>query len=227
MPGYMLHLAACNEEVLKNRSFVVGVEAPDILKKHFKIYGDIDKARDKYNLSLKTEDMPDYSELEERVQQKEQKGRTEGLHYGVSSSPDIKLFWNSLSIKQRKMLFYKGYAWHLLTDAIMYDRLDIDSKFDKKLKAWEGDTEGFWDKELKILHADWDKTNALVRDTYKGIELPAEVEELGSVKFIDDGELEYVDWDTLKETIDYLRTFDPINGDMDSIIEAVLSNIKK
>ena len=199
MPGYMLHLAACNEEVLKNRSFVVGVEAPDILKKHFKIYGDIDKARDKYNLSLKTEDMPDYSELEERVQQKEQKGMTEGLHYGVSSSPDIKLFWNSLSIKQRKMLFYKGYAWHLLTDAIMYDRLDIDSKFDKKL----------------------------VRDTYKGIELPAEVEELGSVKFIDDGELEYVDWDTLKETIDYLRTFDPINGDMDSIIEAVLSNIKK
>ena len=34
MPGYYLHLAACKESSLENRSFVLGVEAPDMLKKH-------------------------------------------------------------------------------------------------------------------------------------------------------------------------------------------------
>ena len=225
MPGYMLHFAACNEEALKNRSFVVGVEAPDILKKHFKVCGGIDGARAKYDI-LKTTDMPDYSELEERVQQKERKGSTEGLHYGLSSSPDVRLFWKGLSPEQQKMLFYRGYAWHLLTDAIMYARLDIDSKFKKALEAWgEQNQEEFINNERQKLHDDWNKTNALVRDTYKGIDLPAEVEELGVVKFIDEGELVYVDWNILKGTIDYLRTFDPINGDMDEIIEAILANI--
>lgn len=225
MPGYMLHFSACNGEALKNRSFVVGVEAPDLLKKHFKVCGGIDGARAKYD-TLKTTDMPDYSELEERVQQKERKGSTEGLHYGLSSSPDVRLFWKGLSSEQQKMLFYRGYAWHLLTDAIMYARLDIDSKFQKALEAWgEQNQEEFINNERQKLHDDWNKTNALVRDTYKGIDLPAEVEELGVVKFIDEGELVYVDWNILKGTIDCLRTFDPINGDMDEMIEAVLGNI--
>lgn len=35
----------------------------------------------------------------------------------------------------------------------------------------------------------------------------------------------YVDRPLLKETIDYLRTFNPISGDMDNIIESVLKNI--
>lgn len=226
MPGYMLHFSACNGEALKNRSFVVGVEAPDLLKKHFKVCGGIDGARAKYYDTLKTADMPDYSELEKRVQQKERKGSTEGLHYGLSSSPDVRLFWKGLSSEQQKMLFYRGYAWHLLTDAIMYARLDIDSKFQKALEAWgEQNQEEFINNERQKLHDDWNKTNALVRDTYKGIDLPAEVEELGVVKFIDEGELVYVDWNILKGTIDYLRTFDPINGDMDEMIEAVLGNI--
>ena len=34
----------------------------------------------------------------------------------------------------------------------------------------------------------------------------------------------YVDRPLLKETIDYLRTFNPISGDMDNIIESVLKN---
>ena len=52
-----------------------------------------------------------------------------------------------------------------------------------------------------------------------------EVKELGVVQFIEEGELVYVDWHILKDTIDYLRTFDPLGGDMDSIIEDVLGSI--
>ena len=108
----------------------------------------------------------------------------------------------------------------------MYARLDIDSKFQKALEAWgEQNQEEFINNERQKLHDDWNKTNALVRDTYKNIKIPVEVDELGVVKFIDEGELVYVDWGILKETIDYLRTFDLINGDMDEMIEAVLGNI--
>lgn len=45
------------------------------------------------------------------------------------------------------------------------------------------------------------------------------------VQFINEGELVYVDWSILKETIEYLRTFDPLNGNMDAIIKTVLTNI--
>ena len=64
MPGYYLHFAACGGDLLKNRSFVCGVEAPDILKKHLKICdGNLKKARAMYD-AMRTGDMPDYSEFE-------------------------------------------------------------------------------------------------------------------------------------------------------------------
>lgn len=226
MPGYYLHLAACGGHALENRSFVLGVEAPDILKKHVKVCGGIDGARAKYE-SLRTDDAPDYHELEARVQQKERYGSTDGLHYGLSSSPDVKAFWNGLSEHQKSNPFYRGYAWHLLTDAIMYGRLNIDAKFQKFLEANQGvpNIEELQKGEVKKLHADWDKTNARVRDTYPEVSLPDEVKELGVVHFITEGELVYVDWALLKDTIEYLRTFDPMNGDMDVIIETVMNSI--
>lgn len=226
MPGYYLHLAACGGQALKNRSFVLGVETPDILKKHVKVCGGIDGARAKYK-SIRTDDAPDYQELEARVQQKERYGSTDGLHYGLSSSPNVKAFWDGLSEHQKRNPFYRGYAWHLLTDAIMYGRLNIDAKFQKFLEANQGapNIEELKKGEVKKLHADWDKTNARVRDAYPEVSLPDEVKELGVVQFITEGELVYVDWDLLKDTIKYLRTFDPMNGDMDVIIETVMNSI--
>ena len=128
---------------------------------------------------------------------------------------------------QKANPFYRGYVWHLLTDAIMYGRLDIDAKFQKVLDENQGhlDIGELKKGEVKKLHADWDKTNARVRDTYPEVSLPDEVKELGVVQFITEGDLVYVDWSLLKETIDYLRTFDPLNGDMESIIENVLNSI--
>lgn len=226
MPGYYLHLAACGGNSLKNRSFVLGVEAPDILKKHVKFCGGMEQARAKYN-SLCTSEMPEYSELLPRILQSETAYSNEGLHYGLSSNPDIRACWSGLSKIQKATPFYRGYVWHLLTDAIIYGRLNIDAKFQKLLDENQGKSniEEIMNREVKKLHTDWDKTNALVRDTYPEVSLPDEVKELGVVKFINDGELVYVDWPLLKETIDYLRTFDPIDGDMDNIIESVLKNI--
>lgn len=221
MPGYYLHLAACGGKLLENRSFVLGVEAPDILKKHLKDAGaDIEKARAKYN-SFKTGDMPEYSDFEVRVQQKEVRGSVGGMHYGKSSSNNFRAFWNGLTSEQRNTAFYRGYAWHLLTDTIMYAKLDIDRKFAKALDDKLYDEQLRW-KEVEKLHADWDRTNALVRATYPAVQLTPEVEELNVVGFDTTGDLVYVDWQVLKETIDFLRSFDPLNGDMEEIIEEIL-----
>ena len=68
-------------------------------------------------------------------------------------------------------------------------------------------------------------SSAHVRETYHNISLTEEVKELGVVQFLSQGEMTYVNWTLLKETIDFLRTFDPLNGDMDVIIETVLNSI--
>lgn len=226
MPGYYLHLAACGRDSLKNRSFVLGVEAPDILKKHVKVYGDIEKAHAKYD-SLRTSEMPEYSELQLRILQKERVGSNEGLHYGMSSKPDIMACWSGLSDEQKANPFYRGYVWHLITDAIIYGRLNIDAKFMKVLQESEENPnlEEVKARERKKLLADWNKTNALTRDTYPEVTLTDEIKELGIVQFSEEKNLAYVDWQILKDTIDYLRTFNPLCGDMDFIIKDVLESI--
>lgn len=222
MPGYYLHFAACGGKSLMNRSFVLGVEAPDLLKKHVKVCGGIEGAHAKYD-SLRTSDMPDYSELLPLIM----KDGKNGLHFGPSSNPDVMACWSRLSDQQKANPFYKGYVWHLLTDALIYNRLNIDAKFKKVILKNAGDPnlQEIKMQERQKLHTDWDKTNALVRDTYPEITLPEEIQELGVVQFIEEEDLVYVDWHILKSTIEYLRTLDPLNGNMDSIIHDVLSNI--
>ena len=165
--------------------------------------------------------MPDYSELETRIQQKETINSTTGLHYGVSSNPDIYECWNSLSETQKNNPFWRGYIWHLLTDKFIYSKLDIDAKFQKILDNNKNATN--MKTEVKKLHTDWDKTNAKVRDTYPEICLPDEVKELGVVQFIEEGNLFYIDWTVLKEAIEFLRNFNPLSTDMDYIIKTVLN----
>lgn len=226
MPGYYVHLAACGGNLLKNRSFELGVEAPDMLKKHVKCCGGILGARVKYE-SLRTKDMPDYSELQPRIEQKEKANCDDGLHYGLSSKPNVEVCWNSLTKKQKANPFFRGYVWHLLSDYIMYSRLNIDAKFQKFLDANQGhpNIEELIKGEVERLHSDWNRTNAWVRDTYPEVSLTDEIMELGVVQFINEGTLIYVDWNILKETIDYLRSFDPLNGDMEKIISTVLRSI--
>lgn len=225
MPGYYLHLAACTQQVRENRSFVIGVEAPDILKEYFKVYG-LDGAREKYN-TLKTVEMPDFEVFESRIQQNEMYGSRDGLHYGVSSRPDVLYLWSHLSEDEKKNPFWTGYIWHLLTDLIIYTRLDIDAKFESfnQKHANDKDLVNIQKGEVKKLHSDWDRTNAKVRDTYPDVQLTPEVEELGVVQFINEGKLQYVDWELLRATIDYLRCFNPLQENFDAIIYDVINSI--
>lgn len=229
MPGYYVHLAASNKTLRKNRSFVCGVEIPDLLKYYVKTYT-LAEAKKKYD-KIKTEDMPDFSFFEERVQQKEISNSNCGMHYGLSSNPDIFSFWNGLTNKQKQNPFFIGYLWHLLTDLLMYRHLNIDSIFNdlKKLHSNDDNLSELINIERDKIHSDWDKINVKLRKNYSDVVIPEEIQELGIIKYID-GKTYYVDWNIIQELIDFMQKFDPINQDIDIIIEEVMNflpNIRK
>ena len=109
----------------------------------------------------------------------------------------------------------------------MYNRLDIDAK----MKAFYDENSGkenikaLFAQEKKKLHSDWDKTNSLINETYSNTALPEWIIELGVVNYLPAENLHYVDWSVLKNVIDYMRMFDPANGDMEEIIQSVLNEI--
>ena len=227
MPGYYVHLAVSNKEVRRDRSFVLGVEIPDLLKKYVKLYG-LDGARVKYN-SIKTTKMPEFSYFESRVQQQENGLSNNGMHYGWSSNPDIMCYWNSLGKCEKQNPFYIGYLWHLLTDLFMYKYLDIEgklSRFAEQHKADKNISE-LIKLEHKKLHNDWDKINAKIITIYPDVVLTPEVLELDLVKFINDDELTYVDWNIIKAITDYMRTINPLNQEIDKIIDEIMTFMKE
>ena len=224
MGGYNFHRSTASGNL--SPEFIAGLFAPDIMKKWYKIWG-LDGAYKKYNM-IRTDKMPEFEEFSERVQQQEVCGKADGMHYGKSSLPNIMAFWNGLTKKQRENAFYKGYVWHLLGDALMYKRLDIDAKFleFKKANKDKPNFEALRKAEVEKLHDDWDKTNVLIRDSYPDVVLPDWVTELGVVKYLTKGTLVYVNWSVLKDTIDYLRQFNPMSDDMENIIETVIKKIQ-
>ena len=222
MPGYYVHLAASNKKARKNRSFVCGVETPDLLKYYLSTYG-IVGAKNKYNI-IKTTDMPDFSYFEYRLQQEERNNLPVGMHYGCSSNPNVLSFWNSLTETQKTNPFYIGYLWHLLTDLLMYSYLDIDSKFNdfKNKHLDDKNLNNLLLLEVDKLHTDWDKTNAKIRDTYPDVIIPQEIKELNIIKFLDDNQTSYVDWNIIKSLTDYMRLYNPLSDNIDSVIDSVL-----
>lgn len=223
MGGYKFHIATTSNT--RVAAFINGLFAPDLLKKWYKLYG-IEGTLEKYNL-IWTEGMPDFEELRERIMQDEVHGQPFGMHYGKSSLPDFNAFWNGLTETQKNMMFYRGYAWHLLGDMLMYKRLDIDTKMKAFYDANCGreDFKELFAKEKKKLHSDWDKTNSLINATYSNSGLPEWIIELGVVNYLPAEDLQYVDWSVLKSVIDYMRSFDPISGDMEELIQTVLCEI--
>lgn len=219
MPGYYVHLATVNPQIKENRSFIYGVEMPDLLKTYFKIYG-IDGTREKYD-AIRIDKMPDFSVFKRRVQSPERKNCRDGMHYGLSSNPDIHFFWSRLTEEEKKNPFYLGYLWHLLTDLLMYSYLDIERKFDEFTQAYKKDESliELQKQECKKLHSDWDKINSKICKKYPDVILPPEILELGIVKFLNGNHLTYVNWESVQLLIDYMRTFNPLKEDVNQIIE--------
>ena len=222
MPGYYVHIAASNQKARQNRSFVYGVEMPDLLKTHLKLYG-LEGTKEKYN-SIKTKDMPDFSYFESRVQQQENNLNNNGMHYGYSSNPNIMCYWDSLTKNEKQNPFYIGYLWHLLTDLIIYKYLNIENQLSMFVKQHEGDEniKELIEIEKKKLHNDWDKTNAKIKSTYPDVILTPEIIELNIIKFINDNQTYYIDWNIIKTIIDYMRSINPLTQDINRIIDEIM-----
>lgn len=205
MPGYLLHFAACRPETLKNESFMKGVEAPDLLKKWVSLFG-VEEACKKYDY-IRWSDMPPFSRFEKRAQAKDDSQKL-GLHFGNSDNPDLKMFLDFLSEEEKDKPFWKGYLWHLITDRILYDWIDIaglkqENKFQKE-----------------ILHKDWDKINRIVQLRYPEIWIPPEIKELNIVRFrADSKNLTYVDWKKIILAIDMLRLINPIDNKAEDLVK--------
>ena len=165
MPGYYVHLAASNPLTRKNRSFVCGIEIPDLLKTYYSSYG-LSMTREKYN-HIKTNDMPDFSYFELRVSEQENTYNNAGMHFGWSSNPNIMYYWNSLTKREKQNPFFIGYLWHLLTDLLVYKYLNLENKLDRFAKQHKDDKnlKDLLEIEYQKLHSDWDKTNAKIKVT--------------------------------------------------------------
>lgn len=60
-------------------------------------------------------------------------------------------------------------------------------------------------------------------ESYPDVILPPEIDELGIVKFINDDQVDYVDWDIIKSLTDYMRLFNPLTEDVNMIIETIIN----
>lgn len=196
MPGYVIHLATLTERERTNRNFVKGVLAPDLLKKWYKIFkGDLAQVEAKYAEWEKDGNLPPFSAFEERLSQKEVLNDSFGMHYGMSSSPNLNAFFSDPNV-DLKNPFWKGYLKHLTGDFILYQALDIETKLRKVYHS-----NAPYADEIAKLHKDWDILNKLYIDQYN-ISLPDEVAELNAVGF-ETGELVYVD-KTIVDNIIYM-----------------------
>lgn len=203
MPGYVIHLAACNYAELGYPGYQKGILAPDILKEWYKTKGSLEAVHLKYD-QWKTTEMPEFELLAERINQKERLGSSEGLHYGLSTNPDIEAFMQDPNVNI-SIAFWSGYHDHLYTAKKIYQALKIDQKFSE---IWEEiknlpNAKEIYRQEVEKLHNDWDVINKRYLKKYN-IVLPWEVFELDVVKF-KDGETTYVDVQILDEVVEDLR----------------------
>ena len=107
----------------------------------------------------------------------------------------------------------------------MYTYLDIETKFEIFAKTHANDENllELQNLEYKKLHNDWDKTNSRIRDMYPDVILPPEIIELDIVKFASGNQLSYVDWEVIKSLTNYMRKFNPLEEDVNLIIENFIS----
>ena len=226
MPNSYVHLVCCNPKLLENRSFVIGNEAPHLLKVWFKQEG-MDKTRVEY-LSIQQKDMPAFCTLEERISQKERWAYDSGLHFGKKDNPHIDAFWQALSPDERKSDFWRGYLWHLLTDMFIHSKLALKEKLDSKMRAFEGSQdqkEFFLRKEASRMNDDWRKVNSLLLHTYPEVNLTHEIRNLDEIHFICPDTLDYIYWPDLKDYINYLRSFNPLSQDIEKIMREIQGKI--
>ena len=151
------------------------------------------------------------------------------MHFGRKSSPNVKAFWNWLDDSEKCKPFWRGYLWHLLADAVINHRLDIDQKINASSEAQkisQEDLGNFLKQATRLLEEDWYKINTLLSDAYSDVQMTPEVAQLGTnlQAHAPNMELALIDWDVLIQSIDWLRSYDPLASNIDDTIEEILSN---
>ena len=206
MPGYLVHLACCNPVIL--RHFVpirIGIEAPDLLRAYNSRFG-IEGAEEKWNqIRTHVPDIPNFECMKPLLLQEG------GTHFGKSSDPDIKRFWNSLSKSDKETYFWRGYLWHLLTDAVFYQRLNFRTLMSVKVNLSSDDRDASIRREREELHRDFYAT--------------PEICDLDIVKF-DTSEPKYVSEFILITTIEELRGINPLISEksLERIVHTLLND---
>ena len=78
----------------------------------------------------------------------------------------------------------------------------------------------------RLLEEDWYKINTLLSDAYSDVQMTPEVAQLGTnlQAHAPNMELALIDWDVLIQSIDWLRSYDPLAPNIDDTIEEILSN---
>lgn len=232
MHSYFPYWASACPEAKQVRAFVIGLEIPDLLKDYRKKYKNgLAEANAEYSiLQEETDGLPDFSKyFSERLMQKERLGSSFGMHFGRKSSPNVKAFWNWLDDSEKCKPFWRGYLWHLLADAVINHRLDIDQKINASSEAQkisQEDLGNFLKQATRLLEEDWYKINTLLSDAYSDVQMTPEVAQLGTnlQAHAPNMELALIDWDVLIQSIDWLRSYDPLAPNIDDTIEEILSN---
>ena len=219
MPGYYIHLAACNPKARENNLFRIGVEVPDLLKTYYEL--GVNAARIKYN-QLKIKGMPPFNYFLLRLNQKEVANKPLGMHYGLSSDPNVLVYWQNLTLDKQQNAFFQGYLWHLLTDLLIYTYLDWDTK----LKLYTKYQLGTKEQAISLLHQDWDKTNKKIQELYPNLTIPPEIAELNIIHFLPSQDLTFIDLDQIIKLINFLAQFNPIEEDINNIIPQILNKVE-
>ena len=232
MHSYFQYWASACPEAKQVRAFVIGLEIPDLLKDYRKKYKiGLAEANAVYEaLQKETDGLPDFSKyFSERLMQKERLGSSFGMHFGKKLCPNVKAFWNWVPDSEKANPFWRGYLWHLISDRVINPRLNINQKIKtlsetKKISQKELGT--FMQEEVTpILEKDLHKVNILLSDAYSDVQMTPEVEELGiTLHAYPDMELSFIDWNVFIQSIDWLRSYDPLASNIDDTIEEILSN---
>ena len=198
MPGYKVHDATGDPEKMGNLSYRKGLNAPDYFKG-----GYIRTHKDYINYFEGCEfneiiSYDEFSEISKNPHLMDNPHETR--------NPSIIRFVN-LPYVDLQNPFWQGYLVHLVGDKMFYgsEKYMNFTKFEADIANIQKKEEAF-----RLLHNDWDVTNAIVEEEFH-IPLLPEIEDLGIVGYMR-GDTAYINANSI---IDFIREVRKITKNMD------------
>ena len=211
MQGFYLYLATCHKQALEDRNFVLGLEAQTLMEEWTQT-GGLELARTNYYSFWRTEKSPEFDEV---------------MNYINNSENNPIAFWDKLSEEQKQSTFFRGMCWQLLVDASMYRSLNIDTLMKIEMSAFfyqhshlllcSPEIKEFKKMQALKLERDWQEANTLVCLYYPGDCIHESI--------VEKKDFRYINWKLLIQTLEFLRSVNPLFTDMNVIIHKVMTGI--